>query len=138
MSIAINPNRRFTFQSTFDPDISIEFLFQSSEDVVQKKGEDGHNPFYRTIRKSIVGWTGIEDMDGKPLLMSDEAQRFAFEFMTTMDPDMFLEVMEKFEGLTPKKLIGGSKPLPSGSGVHTTVEDVSSEENAENVITKEN
>ncbi len=138
MSIAINPNRRFTFQSTFDPDISIEFLFQSSEDVVQKKGEDGHNPFYRTIRKSIVGWTGVEALDGKPLPMSDEAQRFVFEFMTTMDPDMFLEVMEKFEGLTPKKLIGGSKLPQSGNGIHTTAEDASSEENAENGTKKEN
>ena len=57
---------------------------------------------YSTLRKSLVAWENISDVDSKePLEFSELNQKIIFEYVKNT-PELFTKVVEAYGGITLK------------------------------------
>lgn len=150
MAVAINPTRKFKFQSEVDTEIKLWCEFNSEEDWQYKSTDTGLNILHRNIRQSFKKWEGFEIQgleegqyvegpngeelkNGDQLPVTEDSQKSILTWMLQNDKEMFGKVVDAYKGVASKKSKLGAMQSDSGTGDLSIVPDVKSEESVKPV-----
>jgi hypothetical protein len=124
--LAISTTRTFRVQSTIEPTVFVTFKFIGDHEFDIEGVKTGMTLMWKALTDSIIKLEGIVDVETEEEVKLTEAvAQTVFNWIRTEDEPMFEQIIDFYNGLSPKKLKSGVKQQDSGTGDPVSVTPVS-------------